>query len=136
MRRREFVALLGSAAAWPITAGAQTHGERVVRLGLLRATTSQQRDFEAFVEGLRGLGYLPGKNINIEPRHADGVLSRLPELASELVSWGPDIIVVDGNPQPRRCAPRPPQTRYRSYSWSWPTRCGWASRQASHDRAE
>jgi len=98
MKRRQFISLLGSAAAWPFAPAAQTQGERVVRLGLLRATTSQQRDFEAFMEGLRGLGYLPGKHINIEPRHADGVLSRLPELASELVRWGPDIVVVDGNP--------------------------------------
>jgi ABC-type uncharacterized transport system substrate-binding protein len=98
MRRRAF--LLGSAAGalsatW---ARAQSFSERVFRLGFLRATTVQERDFGAFRDGLHDLGYVEGRNLLIEARHAHGALARLPRLAEEIARWQPDLVVVDGNP--------------------------------------
>jgi putative tryptophan/tyrosine transport system substrate-binding protein len=98
MRLRAF--LIGSAAAalsatW---ARAQTSSDRIVRLGFLRATTVQERDFRAFRDGLADLGYVEGRNVLIETRHADGALARLPQLAEEIARWRPDLVVVDGNP--------------------------------------
>ena len=97
MRRRAL--LMGSAAAalsatW---ARAQTSSDRIFRLGFLRATTVQERDFGAFRDGLADLGYVEGRNVLIETRHADGALARLPQLAEEIARWRPDLVVVDGN---------------------------------------
>jgi putative tryptophan/tyrosine transport system substrate-binding protein len=97
MRRRDI--LLGSFAGALATATARAQSpERVFRLGFLRATTVQERDFASFRDGLADLGYVEGRNLLIETRHADGALARLPLLATELAGWRPDLVVVDGNP--------------------------------------
>jgi putative ABC transport system substrate-binding protein len=79
----------------PLAAEAQQAG-KVYRIGFLRRTAVETRDFEAFREGLRELGYVEGQNITIEQRYADGVAGRLPGLAAELALPKVDVIVVDG----------------------------------------
>src|SRR4029077_11883721 len=96
MRRREFVALLGSAAPpalWPFAARAQQTG-KVRRIGFLWDTPSAYADgIEAFRRGLRDLGWIEGQNITIEYRWADGKPDRMRELAEELVRLDVDILV-------------------------------------------
>ena len=96
MQRREFITLLGgAAAAWPLAARAQQPAGRVYRVGYF-ATTSRERALhliKAFEEGLRSLGYRVGENVAIEYRFADGEMERLPALATDLVRLGVDVIV-------------------------------------------
>jgi putative tryptophan/tyrosine transport system substrate-binding protein len=95
MRRREFIAALGGAAAtWPLAARAQQPAGRVYRVGYL-SIASRAKLFE---EGLRSLGYRVGENVVIESRFTDGEMERLPALAVDLVSRGVDIIVTGYNP--------------------------------------
>jgi ABC-type uncharacterized transport system substrate-binding protein len=71
---------------------------KIPRIGFLIASSASAMAprMEAFQEGLRELGYVQGKNIVIERRHADGKLDRLPELAAELVQLNVDVIVTSG----------------------------------------
>jgi len=98
VRRREFIGLVGGAAAWPFAAAAQAP-ERIVTIGYLGTSNARQwtegvgRDFQ---EGLRDLGYIEGKNLRFEFRYADGDDSRLPALASELAALNVDVIVTHG----------------------------------------
>ena len=93
MKRREFISLLGGAvAAWPLAARA----ERIARVGYLGLTTAgsvQALRINAFRAGLRDLGYLEGKNIQIEFRFAGGNSDRLAGLATELIGLNVDVIV-------------------------------------------
>src|SRR5262245_19989596 len=94
MRRREFITLLGGAAAWPVAARAQQPG-KLPRIGYLSPSSAVSflgRD-NAFRDGLSELGYVEGKNIIIEYRFADGQFDRLAALAAELVALKVDIIV-------------------------------------------
>jgi putative ABC transport system substrate-binding protein len=96
MQRRDFITLLGSAAAWPVTALAQQAALPVI--GFLSGST---RDTEApwldkFWRGLRETGYTEGANVAIEYRFADGHYDRLPELAIELVRRRVALIVTVG----------------------------------------
>jgi putative ABC transport system substrate-binding protein len=100
MNRRAFVfgVTLGLLAA-PLAAEAQQVG-KVARIGYLtlnRAASPHLR--EAFIQGLRDLGYVEGRNVVIEYRDADGKLERLPALAAELVGLKVDVIVAVGTPQ-------------------------------------
>ena len=100
MRRREFMTLVGgAAAAWPLAARAQQDGKvfRIGFLGLLTADSLPQRT-EAFRAGLRDLGYQEGRNIVIEYRWADGHYERLPALFAELIASKVDVIVTHGTP--------------------------------------
>ena len=104
MRRREFITLLvGTAAAWPLVAGAARIA-RVGYLGLTSNTSVQAARIGAFREGLRNLGYVEGKNIQIEFRFADGDNGRLPGLLAELIGLNVDVIVAyaTGVPAARR----------------------------------
>jgi putative ABC transport system substrate-binding protein len=94
--RREFITLLGSAAAWPLAARAQQIG-KIVRIGFLRYASPHQKHFDGFRDGLRANGYVEGQTIVIEQRYADGVFDRLGDLAAELVRLNLDVIVVDGS---------------------------------------
>jgi ABC-type uncharacterized transport system substrate-binding protein len=96
MRRRDFITLLGSAAGWPLVARAQQPG-RVARIGFLRYASPNEKQFKAFRDGLRALGYVEGRNIAIEQRYAAGAVDRLDPLAAELVRLSMDVIVVDGS---------------------------------------
>ena len=93
MRRRDFIELLGGAAAWPLTARARSTPRKFPRVGFLRhgpasATVDQ---VEALRAGLRQFGYIEGKNIVIEFRWAETV-DQLPELVADLVSMNADVI--------------------------------------------
>ena len=95
MRRREFIGLLGgAAAAWPLAVRGQ-QPDRMARIGVLVPGGSAVKPVaEAFREGLRDLGWVEGKNILIEERFGEG--ERLPGLAAELVNLNVDIIVTGG----------------------------------------
>src|SRR5919198_5281341 len=84
MRRREFITLLGgAAAAWPLRTGAQ---ERIPRIGLLRTNAPPDPFVDAFRDGMRTLGYEEGHNVIYEMRWAEGKPHRLPALARELAA--------------------------------------------------
>jgi len=94
MKRREFITLLSSAAAFnPVFAWAQQSPSPLI--GVLEAASalSLTKNDEAFRSGLRQLGYVEGRNIRLEYRYADGFLDRLPGLAAELVRLNPKVIV-------------------------------------------
>ena len=94
MRRREFIAGLGSAAAWPVVARAQQ--EKVWRVGYLSvssATNFSIAIFNAFKVKLQELGYVEGRNIQFDVRRAEFDYAKLPTLAAELVSLKPDVVV-------------------------------------------
>ena len=95
MKRREFMALLGGAAAWPLAARGQQPA-KVPRIGYLSPGSASagllSRD-EAFRQGLRDLGYVEGRNIVIEDRFAEAKFDRLAGLAAELVRLEVDVIV-------------------------------------------
>jgi len=93
MRRRGFIALLGGAAiAWPSALSAQ-QARKVPRIGYLSPGAELSPRELAFVQGLRELGYVDGKNILIEYRFAGGNFKRLAALALELVRLKVDVIV-------------------------------------------
>jgi putative ABC transport system substrate-binding protein len=96
MRRREFITLVGgAAAAWPLAGRAQ-QAERVRRIGVL--LVSGPEPLGPFREALGDLGYAEGKNIQIEIRSAQGQDTRLPELAAELVRSRVDVIIAVQTP--------------------------------------
>jgi putative ABC transport system substrate-binding protein len=94
IRRREFITLLGGAAAWPLAARAQ-QGERVRRIGVLSGGRPALR---AFTQALAGLGWTDGRNVRIDLREFGGDINRSRVLAQELVSLQPDIILTDTTP--------------------------------------
>jgi len=97
MRRREFITLLGAgaAAAWPLAARAQQTPRRRPLLAYLITGTRDglAPQTSAFLNHLRGLGYVEGQNIEIVTRYADSNTARLPALADELVKLQPNVIV-------------------------------------------
>jgi putative tryptophan/tyrosine transport system substrate-binding protein len=100
MRRREFISLLGGAAAvWPLAARAQ-QPKKVPRLCFLTFDpgTLQSNRFEAFFQGLHDLGYANGQNIAIDYLSAEGNGERFPALAAECLRLKSDIIVVTTTP--------------------------------------
>ena len=95
MRRREFITLLGGAAAtWPLAARAQQAGVRVPRIGII----DDGPMWDDFRQGLRDLGYVAGQNIAIEIRSAQGNVDRLRQAALELASLPVNVIVAYGSP--------------------------------------
>jgi ABC-type uncharacterized transport system substrate-binding protein len=101
MRRREFITLLGGAAAiWPVGASGQAARKHPLVGWLGGGSQNNQvamRNRDAFVQGLREHGYEDGKNVDIVYRWADGGISRFPELATELVALDPAVIVSAAN---------------------------------------
>ena len=97
MRRREFITLVGGAAAWPFAATAQQSG-KVWRIGFLaggaRPTNFEGTAYGAFSRGMRESGYAENQDFIVEWRFAEGRLELLPALAEELVRSNVDVIVV------------------------------------------
>jgi len=102
MKRRDFITLLGAAAAWPLTAGAQ-QGDRMRHIGVLMAYEQNDREGQTFVaafwEGLRKLGWMESRNIRIDYRWATpGDAKSLQQFAKELVRLQPDLILSNNTP--------------------------------------
>jgi len=101
MKRRTFIAGLGSAAAWPAVARAQ-QGERVRRIGVLMQLDENdplsKSIVSAFTRTLADLGWTDDRNVRMEFRWAGGDIDRMRSLAQELVRWQPEIIVPYGTP--------------------------------------
>ena len=99
MKRREFITLLGGAAAWPLAARAQQPG-KLPTIGFLGADTpsTESQRVAAFVQRLRELGWIDGRNLAIEYRWAEGRNERYAEIAAEFVRLKVDVIVTAGTP--------------------------------------
>jgi putative ABC transport system substrate-binding protein len=99
MRRRQFIAGLGSTAAWPVVARAQ-QGERVRRIGVLMPVDENdpvaKTYISAFTQALAGLGWTDGRNVRIDLRGGGYDINRIRALAQELVGLQPDIILSFG----------------------------------------
>src|SRR5262245_50366287 len=97
-KRREFITLLGSAAAWPLAARAQRPGMPMV--GFLGGETPELRasHVRAFRQGLSEQGYIEGRNFALEFRWAEGRNHRLPALAADLVRRQVAVLVAAGTP--------------------------------------
>jgi len=110
MRRREFIALVGcAAAAWPLTVRAQQPAVPVVGWLNPRPLKSNRDHFAAFLKGLGEAGFVEGKNVMIELRPANGKRERLPALADDLVRRGVSVIMA-GSPPAALAAKRATQT--------------------------
>jgi putative ABC transport system substrate-binding protein len=99
MRRREFIALVGGAAAWPPVALSQQPPARMRRIGILLFSEADRATINPFLRGLEGLGYVDGKTVTIDYRDAEANYERLPELADQLVRSNPEVIFSFGGEQ-------------------------------------
>jgi putative ABC transport system substrate-binding protein len=101
VKRREFIAGLGSSAAWPVVARAQ-QGDRVRRIGVLVSYDEndpvEKARISAFTQALADLGWTDGRNVRIDLRWAGGDPNRIRALAQELVGLQPDIVVTVTTP--------------------------------------
>jgi putative ABC transport system substrate-binding protein len=99
MRRREFITLIGGAAAWPLVARGQ-QGERMRRIGVLTNFAADDPGvtarITAFAQGLQELGWIDGRNIRIDMRWGGGDPDRVRRYAAELVALTPDVILASG----------------------------------------
>jgi putative ABC transport system substrate-binding protein len=94
MRRRDFISLIGGAAAWPLAALAQQAQVPIVEF--LQRSGPIRDDFAHFRDGLAALGYESGRNVLIEQRYAEGSDTRLSELAQDITRLNPAVLVIDG----------------------------------------
>ena len=108
MNRRDFITLLGGAAAWPLAARAQ-QGNRVRRIGFLAAGDENEPALKtfasAFIQSLAGLGWTDGRNVRMDLAWGGGDSNRMRALAQELVGLRPDIILTNGGPL-AKCGPQ------------------------------
>jgi len=99
VKRREFITLLGGAAAWPLAARAQS--ERVRRIGLLMGVADDQEGYArlaALKKGLQELGWTDGRNIQIETRFGGADIDRIQAHAAELMALAPDVLIGQTTP--------------------------------------
>ena len=101
MRRREFITVLGGAAAWPLAARAQQSATPTIGILWPGAEPPAPPRMESFRQALRQLGFTEGQNIAIELRYARGGLQQLPELAAELVRMKVDVLTTFGDLTPK-----------------------------------
>jgi putative ABC transport system substrate-binding protein len=101
LRRREFIMLLGSGAAWPLAARAQQAGEHMRRVGVLMSVTADgpegQTRLAAFLNGLRQAGWNDDRNLRIDQRWGRGDAELTRKYAAELVALRPDVILASGD---------------------------------------
>ena len=135
MRRREFIAGLGSAATWPVAARAQQAAVPVI--GYLGTTSpkAQARRLGLFRRGLSETGYIEGKNVATEYRWGGGQRDRYRPLAEDLVGRKVDLIVASGGAL-GAIAARPRPRQFQSSLPSAVTPSEWASSQACAGREE
>src|SRR6185312_15276902 len=100
MRRREFIILIGAAAAAGSFAARAQPANKIARIGFLGSASAagSSQSVKALREGLKALGYVEGKNIIIEFRWAEGKYERLPELVADLIRLNVDLLVTHGTP--------------------------------------
>jgi putative ABC transport system substrate-binding protein len=98
MRRRDFVALIGSATAWPLAAGAQQPGTPLIGFLHSASPDTYVSQMKAFHQGLKETGYVEGQNVAIEYRWAENQMARLPTLAAELAHRPVSVIIAGGSP--------------------------------------
>ena len=95
MRRREFITLLGGAAAWPLAARAQQAAERVRRIGIFSPVAADSPEgrgrLTAFLQGLQELGWTDGRNVRIDYRLAEGDAARVRRHAADVIALAPDV---------------------------------------------
>jgi ABC-type uncharacterized transport system substrate-binding protein len=98
MKRRDFIRLVGAAAAWPLVAQAQP-GERMRRVAVLMSNDNpeQRTSHAAFLQSLKQLGWVDGQNVRIETRWADGSASLIRKNATDVLAFAPDVVAVSGN---------------------------------------
>jgi putative ABC transport system substrate-binding protein len=102
MNRRDFIMLLGGAAAWPLAVRAQQGGP-IKRVGFLTLANLKDQEgvLAAFLDGLRSHGLIEGKNLKLDYRYSEGDVKRLTPLAQELIALRPDVLV-GGEPSPAK----------------------------------
>jgi putative tryptophan/tyrosine transport system substrate-binding protein len=124
MRRREFITLIGAAAAWPLAARAQQ--PKVWRIGMMETISAELNaaNLGAFRQGLRELGYVEGRNLVLDYRSADGDAKRFAGLIAELIHLNVDLIVTRGTQPASICSARVQYSKLRRGPAPYRRACG------------